>query len=467
MKRNRLALILTVVLLAGCTTLTPEYKRPAAPITAEWPATTATTGGKGSAKAADLTWISFYGDERLQKVIHLALANNRDFKVAALNIQRAQATYQIQRAELFPTLSGSGSLDRERVPADISGSGKAYSASQYSLNVGVSSWELDFFGRIRSLKDKALDQYLATEQAGRSAKITLVARVAGAYLTLAADREGLKLAESTLEAANGAYAVVEGRHKVGVSSELDLREAQIVVDTARSGVVRNTRLVALDKNSLDLLAGSPVSDELLSGSLDGIVLKADLSPGVPSEVLLLRPDILEAEYQLKAANANIGAARAAFFPRITLTSSVGTTSDALSGLFKAGSAAWAFVPQISLPIFDAGSRRAGLKVAEIDREIYVAQYEKAIQTAFREVADALVERANLGDQVAVQESLVQATQDAYRLSEARYLKGIDTYLTVLVAARSLYAAQQDLVTLRLARQTNLATLYKVLGGGGE
>jgi len=461
MIRNLAAMVPLMVALASCMTLAPEYRRPTPPVPEQWPITRATEG----AKATSLRWDSFYKDEKLQKVIKLALANNKDLGVAVLKVERAAAAYRIQRAELFPAVDGSGALTKERVPANLSDSGGAYTSSQYSLSVGVTSWELDLFGRVRSLKDKALNEYLATEQAARSAKISLVAEVASAYLTLATDRDRLKFAQSTLDAADAAYIIVKGRCKAGVSSELDLREAQTVVDTARSGVVKNTRLIALDRNTLNLLVGSIVSDDLLPDSLDRILLKADLSAGIPSEVLLVRPDILDAEYQLKAANANIGTARAAFFPSITLTGSVGTTSSELSNLFKAGSHIWAFTPKVSLPIFDAGSRSTELKVAKVDRDIYVKQYEKAIQTAFREVTDALAERETLGDQATVQESLVQALQETYRLSEARYLRGVDTYLNLLVAARSLYAAQENLITARLAVQTNLATLYKVLGGG--
>lgn len=463
MIRNLSMTVLLMVALASCVTLAPEYRRPSPPVPEQWPTAEVT----GISNAHDLRWDSFYKDEKLQKVIKLALENNRDLEVAVLKVERAAANYRIQRAELFPAVDGSGALVREKIPSGLSDSSSAYTSSQHSLNVGVTSWELDLFGRVRSLKDKAFNEYLATEQAVRSTRISLIAEVAGAYLTLAADRDNLKLAQLTLDAADAAYIVVKGRCKAGISSELDLREAQTVVDTARAGVVRNTRLIALDKNTLNFLAGSTVPDELLPDSLEGILLRVDLSAGIPSEVLLDRPDILDAEYQLKAANANIGAARAAFFPSVTLTGDVSTTSNQLSNLFKAGSQAWAFAPQITLPIFDAGSRNAELKVAKVDHNISVKQYEKAIQTAFKEVADALTERATLGDQVTVQESLVQALQETYRISEARYLKGVDTYLNALVAARSLYAAQEDLVTARLAVQTNLATLYKVLGGGSS
>ncbi len=471
MMGNKLPLILVVVLFAGCVNMTPEYKRPAAPIPAEWPArgAMAKTGedSQEGPAATDLGWRSFYDDEKLRKVIGLALDNNRDLRVAALNIEKAGASYRIQRAELLPAVKGSGTLTRQRVPADLSDRGEAYTSSEYSLDVGISSWELDFFGRIRSLKDKVLDEYLATEQAAHSTRLALVAEVATAYLTLAADRECLRLAQSTLESRKATFALVQGRFQAGISSDLDLRQAQTGVESARSTVTNSSRLVALDINRLNLLVGTSVPSELLPDVLGGILLQEDLSPGLTSEVLLMRPDILQAEYLLKAANANIGAARAAFFPRISLTSSLGTTSDQLSHLFKAGSHTWAFAPQISLPIFEGGALLAGLEAAKIDRDIYVAQYEKAIQTAFREVADALSERANLGDQVEALESLVRAWQDAYRLSEARYLKGVDNYLTFLDAQRSLYAAQQELVTVRLSRLANLVTLYKVLGGGAQ
>jgi multidrug efflux system outer membrane protein len=330
--------------------------------------------------------------------------------------------------------------------------------------LGISSWEIDFFGRIRSLKESSLEQYLATEQALRSAQISLMAEVASVYLTYAADGENLKLAQSTLAARLATYNLIQRRFDVGASSALDLRQAQTTVEAARVDVAGYTRLVALDENALNLLVGAPVPPELLPAELNAVTPPKDISPGLASDQLLRRPDILQAENQLKAANANIGAARAAFFPRISLTSSIGTSSMELSGLFKAGSGVWAFAPDITLPIFDAGSRFASLKVAKADRDIFLAQYEKAIQTAFREVADALAQRGTLGDQIAAQESLVEASAETYSLSNARYMQGIDSYLAVLDAQRSLYAAQQGLITLRLAKLNNMVTLYKALGG---
>lgn len=467
MIRNTLLIILTIIYFAGCSTMAPTYSRPAPPIPVGWPTGPAYKGvveGQTGPAAGDIGWREFYVDEKLQKVIGLALNNNRDLRVATLNIEKARALYRIQRAELFPVVNATGSLIEQRVPADISTTGEAMNVRQYSVNLGVSSWELDFFGRIRSLKDRALEQYLATEHARRSVQISLVAEIANAYLTLAADRENLKLAQSTLDAQQATYKLIQRRFDVGASSELDLRQAQTRLDAARVDIARYTRQAALDENALSLLVGSSVPVELLSSELNAVTAPKGISPGLSSEALLRRPDILQAENQLKAANANIGAARAAFFPRITLTGSIGTTSDELSGLFKSGSNAWTFTPQITMPIFDTRIWSA-LKTIKVEREIALAQYEKTIQTAFREVADALAQRGTVGDQIAAQESLVQASADAYRLSDARYTKGIDSYLIVLDSQRSLYNAQQSLIVLHLSQLTNLVTLYKALGGG--
>jgi outer membrane protein, multidrug efflux system len=467
MIRNTLLITLAIVCFASCT-MAPRYTRPAQPVPAEWPNGPAYKGvvdGRTDQAAADIGWRDFYTDERLRKVIGLALSNNRDLRIATSNIERARGLYRIQRAELFPRVDASGGLSRQRVPANISQSGESVILSQYDVSLGVSSWELDFFGRIRSLKDRALEQYLATEQARRSAQISLVAEVANVYMTRAADRENLKLAQSTLEARQTTYRLIQRRFDVGISSALDLRQVQTVMEAARVDVSNYTRQVALDENALNLLAGAPVPAELLPDDLNTVAPPRDISPGLSSEVLLGRPDILQSENLLKAANANIGAARAAFFPRIALTAAIGKSSTELSGLFRASSSVWLFAPEVTLPIFDAGSRWANLGVANADRDIYLAQYEKAIQVAFREVADALAQRGTVGDQIAAQEALVGAWADAYRLSDARYIKGIDSYLGVLDAQRSLYTAQQGLIILRLARLTNLATLYKVLGGG--
>ena len=467
MMRDALIIMLTITCLAGCT-MVPTYSRPAPPIPAGWPTGPAYKEAEENPTgptAADVGWRAFYADERLQEVIRLALDNNRDLRIAALNIERARNLYRIQRAELFPTVNALGGLNEEKVPNFLSPTGKAGTLRYYDVGLGITSWEIDFFGRIRSLKESALEQYLATGQALRSAHISLMAEVASTYLAYAADNENLKLAQSTLEARQSTYNLVKRRFDVGASSELDLRQAQTTVDSARVDVAGYTRLVAQDENALDLLVGAPVPPELLPGELNAVTPPKDISAGLSSTPLLRRPDILQAENQLKSANANIGAARAALFPSITLSTSVGSSSMDLSGLFKGGSGVWTFAPAVTLPIFDAGSRWASLQVAKVDRDIFLAQYEKAIQTAFREVADVLAGRGTVGDQIAAQESLVEATEATYNLSNARYLKGIDSYLNVLDAQRSLYAAQQGLITLRLARLNYLITLYKVLGGG--
>jgi multidrug efflux system outer membrane protein len=469
MIRKLLSLLATTAVLLTDCTMIPEYTRPEAPIPAGWPSGPAykdTPAEEGAPVAADLRWREFFTDERLQEIIETALQNNRDLRVAALNVERARALYGIQRAELLPTVNAAGTASRERVPGIVSGMGQAATVELYNVRLGISAWELDLFGRIRSLKDAALEQYLATEQARVSAQISLVAEVANTYLTLAADRENLKLARSTLAAQQATYEMIRRRAEVGASSNLDLRQAQTRVDAARVDIVRYTSQVALDENALTLLVGSTVPSGLLPAELGEVGALKDFTPGLPSEVLQRRPDILQAENLLKAANANIGAARAAFFPRITLTTSIGTTSDQLSGLFKSDSNTWIFAPQIVMPIFDARTWSA-YDVAKVEREISLTQYEKAIQVAFREVADALAQRGTLGDQLEAQQSLVDASAESYRLSDARYARGIDNYLSVLDAQRSLYSAQQGLIAIRLARLTNLVTLYKVLGGGGE
>ena len=466
MIRNTLLITLAIACFAGCT-LAPHYTRPAPPVPAEWPTGAAYQGaadGRTDQAAADIGWREFYADERLQKVIGLALDNNRDLRIATLNVERARALYGIQRAGLLPTLNAVGSGYQERLPADLSTTGSSMIAEEYKVNLGILSWEIDFFGRLRSLKDKALEEYLATEHGQRGAQILLVSAVAGSYLTLAADQENFNLAQSTLTNQQAAYGLIQRRYEVGLTTELDLRRAQTQVDSARGDVALYKRLVALDENALNLLAGVPVPKELLPADLDRVVPLQEISPGLSSEVLLRRPDILSAEHQLKANNANIGAARAAFFPRVSLTTAFGTASSELSGLFKAGSSNWTFAPQIVMPIFDARLWSA-LETIKVEREIAVAQYEKSIQAAFKEVADALALQGTLGDQMAAQESRVQALADTYRLSEARYTQGVDNYLSVLDAQRSLYAAQQGLITLRLARLNNLVIFYRALGGG--
>jgi multidrug efflux system outer membrane protein len=467
MKTKSFLFLIIITLIPGGCTLAPEYTRPASSVPVGWPAGPAYQAPETVAAAptgAELKWQEFFTDERLQKIIETALRNNRDLRLAALNVERARAIYGIQRAELLPTINAVGSGSKERVPADLSRTGREMTSERYDVDLGIISWEIDFFGRIRSLKDRALEEYLATDQARRSAQILLVSAVADAYFTLGADRENLKLATSTLEAQEASYKLIRKRSDVGLASELDCRQAQSLVDVAMRDVARYTQIAAQDENALNLLVGFPLPPELLLPELGNVIPLREISPGLSSEVLLQRPDVLAAEHQLKAANATIGAARAAFFPRISLTTTVGTASAELSGLFKSGSGTWSFAPQIVMPIFDARTWSA-YDVTKVEKEMSVAGYEKAIQTAFREVADALALRGTVNQQIAAQQSLVNAFAETYRLSNARYSKGIDNYLSVLIAQRSLFAAQQGLIFLRLARVANLVTLYRALGGG--
>ena len=443
--------------LAGCASMAPAYERPAAPVAAQWPVPQMTTA---DATAADLGWREFFTDPKLQSLIEQALANNRDLRVAVLNVARAQAQYGVQRADQLPSVTAGAGQTATRAPGGTI-------TRQYTATLGISAYELDLFGRVRSLSDAALAQYLATDDARRSAQISLIAEVAGAYLTLAADQERLTLAEQTLLARQDGLRLTQRLQGAGVASTLDLRQAEISAEQAQTDLASLTAQVAQDRNALALLVGQPLAATQwpAAGTSAAVTQTTELSAGLPSDVLLARPDVQQAERTLQGANANIGAARAAFFPRIGLTASAGTASNELSGLFRAGSGLWTFMPQVSLPLFDAGRNQANLQIAKVDRDIAVAQYEKAIQSAFRDVADALAQRATIGQQVASQQRLVAQTQDALRLAEARFRQGVDDRLATLDAQRTLYAAEQGLINARLAQQVNRVTLYKVLGGG--
>ncbi|WP_238267155.1 efflux transporter outer membrane subunit [Cupriavidus pauculus] len=463
-----LACLLT---LAGCSTMAPAYQRPDSATPAALPGGEsqgkAAANGAGEVAATELPWREAFTDATLRRLIALALDNNRDLRVSLLNVEKARAQYQVERAALFPTINATADGSASRTPASFAGTTAATTTHQYSVGVGAASYELDLFGRVRSLRDQALQTYLGTEAARRAAQVTLVSEVATAYLTWSSDAALYKLAQQTLAAQRGTYDITQRSFELGTASALDLKQAQTSVDSARVDVARYTSQMVLDRNALALLLGAEIPDDVapLEDLTAGVI--REVSAGVSSDVLLDRPDVREAEHTLQAANANIGAARAALFPRITLTASAGTASGELSGLFKAGTGAWAFAPSVSLPMFDGGANRANLDAAKVSERIGVASYQKAIQTAFREVADALATRGTIDERLAAQQSLTDASQAAYDLSLARYRKGVDSYLSVLVAQRSLYAAQQDLVTLRMTWQDNLVTLYKVLGGGAD
>lgn len=444
--------------LSGCMQR-EAYKRPAPPVPQAW------SDGAGQAPdglvPAATAWRDFFTDDNLRSIIELSLANNRDLRVAALKVERVRTMYGM--ATLYPIVSAVGSREFSRLPDKMASSGESQISEQH-VNLGSAAWELDFFGRIRNLKTQVLEQYLASEQARAAAQMSLVAAVADTYLALAAGRENLRLAEETLETQQATYELIRQTREAGMASDLELRQAESQVEAARTDIARYSAQLALYENALDLLAGTTVPRNLLPKELEPDRVLKEIAAGIPSDVLLRRPDILAAEHQLRAAYANIGAARAALFPRISLTAGLGFMSKDLSDLYRFGARTWNFAPQATLPIFDPLTRRS-VDLAKVDRDVAVAEYEKAIQTAFREVSDALSQRSRLLEQERAQRALVDSLAETYRLSEARYKSGIDSYLSVLVAQRSLYGAQQGLIGLRLARLSNVITLYKVLGGG--
>jgi multidrug efflux system outer membrane protein len=459
--RNLTLTLLAATSLTACT-LAPATVRPTLPVAQTWPTAEPAT----AASAADLAWREVFIDPRLAGTIELALKENRDLRVALLNIEKARAQYGVQRAALLPGINGTVSGSKSRTPASLSQTGSAVETEQYSANVGFTGYELDLFGRVRSLNKAALENWLAVRENSRTAQISLISEVAGNWLTLAADEDLLQLAQDTLAARDESLKLTQSRVDNGAASTLDLRQAQTLAEQARADVAAYIAQVNQDKNALRLVVGADIPADLTpAGGLVTAQILADLPAGVVSDVLTRRPDVLAAEHQLVAANANIGAARAAFFPRIALTGSAGSASGDLDGLFKSGSGAWSFAPSITLPIFAGGANKAGLDSAKASQGIAIATYEKAVQTAFREVADALAVRDTVADRVGAQERLVAAASDSQRLAKQRKDAGIDSSLTLLDAQRTLYSAQQGLITARLVRATNLVTLYKVLGGG--
>ena len=473
MKTKLISIGGALLALTGCT-LAPHYERPAAPVAGEWPETAISRhpGEDGlaaqttPAAAPDIGWEEFFGDARLKALIRLALANNRDLRVVVLNVEQVRAQYRIAQLAFIPTLDANGSLVRSRASGDLTRSGQPETTSTYSLSADVSSYELDLFGRVQSLRDEALEIFLATEEARRGAHLALVAEVARQYLTQRAIAEELQLAEDTLKAVDSSFRIAQHRYKAGAASRLDLATAETQVQLARADVSTFRQQLAQADNSLAFLIGQSLPADLPPpSSLNAQGLLADVSPGLPSDLLQRRPDILQAEHELKAANAQIGAARAAFFPAIKLTAGIGTASDELSRLFESGTGTWSFVPRITLPIFAAGQNRAALDVAQIQKRIEIARYERAIQNGFREVADALLVRARIGEQIEAYDALARAQQERFKLTETRYHQGVDSYLAVLIAQQDLYAAQQNQIRVRLSNYTNLIALYRALGGG--
>ncbi len=457
MKLSSVVVSLSAALaLSGCTTLAPNATDVAPGIPAQWPAVQDQTP---PADAAALGWRTFFADPRLQQVIAQALDNNRDLRVAVLNVERARGQYRVQRADQVPALAVQGSMERRGGDVPVS--------EQFSAGLGVTGFELDLFGRVRNLSEAALQQYFAVAANRRNAQLSLVAETATAWLTLGTDRELLRVSEATLAAHEDSLRLAQARYERGGSSALELAQTRTLVETARGDVARLRGQLEQDRNALALLAGGQVDDSLLPEGDDSAALVALAPPpaDLPSDVLLQRPDIMAAEHALRAGNANIGAARAAFFPTISLTGTLGSSSTELSGLFDGGTRAWSFLPTITLPIFQGGRLRANLVVAEADRDIALAEYEKAIQVGFREVADALAQSSSLDAQVQSQRALLEAASLSERLSQARYDAGLDSFVTLLDARRTAYAAQQGVLQTGLSQQTNRITLYKVLGGG--
>jgi multidrug efflux system outer membrane protein len=455
---GRFAMLAVALALAGCATLEPRQPAADAQLIESWPLPPDAARADASAPVREVGWRDFFADARLQQTLALALENNRDLRIAALNVERAQAQYRIQRADRVPSLSLDASLQRT--------GGSAGRSDLYGVDLGLASFELDLFGRVRNLSDAALRSFLATEEAQRSVQLALIAEVANAWLTLAADEEQVRIAAATLETQQASFALSEKRHELGAISALDVSQLRTVVEASRVELARYRGLVAQDRNALRLLVGAPLSDALLPSTFEPLSSGLPALPAnLPSEALLRRPDVIAAEYRLSAQNADIGAARAAFFPSIRLTASAGSASDEFSGLFESGTDVWSFVPRISLPIFQGGRLRAALGVATADRDIALAEYERTIQQGFRDVADALALSRTLAEQRAAQEALVAAAARGLELSNARYEAGQDSYLLLLDAQRTEFAARQALIATQLAEQVNRVNLYRALGGG--
>lgn len=459
MKRTALAAALLVA-LTGCS-LAPKYQQPAAPVAEQWAG-----AGIQQSVAALPDWREFFQDAALQQLIDTALENNRDLRIAALNVDAFRAQYRIQRSARFPSIDAGGGANRQRIPGSMNPRGDDSTInSQYSANVGITAWELDFFGRLGSLRDQALETYFASEQAQRSTQLSLISSVAIAWLNLQADQEALKLVRDTLATYEDSMRIVERSYDVGIATLLELQQSRTLTESARISLSQFERQSVQSRNALNLLLGGKAPTDLAQAVPLSHFKFAELPVGLPADLLQRRPDILQAEYELKAANANIGAARAAFFPSISLTTNAGSLSPDLSGLFDGGSGSWLFMPTINLPIFNAGRLRANLDYSEIQKDINIANYEKTIQTAFQEVADGLIERTTYKQQLAAYDALVKTSEEYYALADRRYREGIDNQLTLLDAQRLLFDAQQKRISTQFAKLASEITLYKALGGG--
>ncbi len=447
------------LLLAGCS-MTPEYQRPALSVPEAWP-----EDAKATAAPTKLVdWASFFPDERLRALIKLALEHNRDLRIATARVAEARAAYGIQRADRLPTLNVGGSLARSRTPGDLSGTGNSIIGQRADINASLPAFELDFWGRVASLSEAAKASYLATEQAERSFRLSLIASVADAYLAQAEAQERVVLAQATLETRAQTRELVDRRRQAGLAGDLDFLQADAAYEGARAELAALRRQLSAARNYLRALVGTEPGDLPAGKMLAEQGINLEQQADLPAQVLVRRPDVLVAEQRLLAANANIGAARAAFFPRIALTASAGTASRELDGLFKDGSEAWSFSPSITLPIFDFGRRSANLDLAEVRKNIAVAEYERTVQQAFREVADLLVAREQLAEQLKAVEAQERSQQRAADIAEARYRQGVGGFLEVLDAQRQLFTVRQGLIQLRRSQWATAAQLYRALGG---
>ncbi|WP_416307417.1 efflux transporter outer membrane subunit [Neptunicella sp. SCSIO 80796] len=454
---------LTALMLNGCQ-LAPEQQAITLPVPGNYDIATNNTAGN----AAELPWLQFFDNRKLQQLIQQSLDNNKDLQIAALNVQRVRALYQIEDSALYPALELNASGNRQRLPGDLTASGTAQISQQYSATVGITSYELDLWGKVRNQSQVALQQLYSTEQAQRSSQISLVAELANAWLTYAADQQLLELAKETLNSRQQSLTLTEKSYELGAASALTLHQLQGTVATAKVDIAKYQRVLQRDKNALDLLAGSPVSSELLPDQpLNKLLDLPELPAGLPSDLLQQRPDIKAAEHDLLGANANIGIAKAAFFPSISLTANAGTASAELDNLFKGGSGTWSFIPSINMPIFNMGRTQANLEVAETQQQVALATYQQKIQQAFREVSDSLADRQGYAAQLTAQRELADSQQQSFYLSDQRFKQGADSYLQVLDAQRNWYAAEQQLISGQQALLASQISLYKVLGGGWQ
>lgn len=457
--------IALAVILTSCSTLHEKPSAPDLSITKSWP-TDVSFKDSGGVSAKDLQWRGYFVDSQLTSLIDSALTNNRDLRLALLRVQESRASYGIQRAELFPSISLGAQAARSRLPGDLNPTGRPLVAGDYEAYVGLNTWELDLWGRVRSLKDAALQEYLATEAAQRATRISLISEVANAYLRLRELDERIALANETIATREESARIFRRRNEVGSVSRLELSQVETLLLQARSLGAQLQQARATQAHALSQLVGLPIEISPMSNTrLRDDAVFAPLRVGLPSDLLVVRPDIAAAEYRLKSRQANIRAARAAFFPRIALVGSFGTASSELDGLFDHGSRAWSFVPTISLPIYDTRRRQANLDLAQVRSNMAIAEYERTIQVAFREVSDALASKKWLSEQVAIQRQSLETQSVRARLAQLRYDNGAATYLEVLDAQRELLEAQQQLVQMRRNLLSSHIALYTALGGG--